>query len=291
VRYYIEARASDEVGTTTFAPPGAEHDVFVYSVSFSIAEATPIVINELMAANDSTVQDPQGEYDDWIELLNVSDQEVDLSGMYLTDREDDLRKWAFPGGTTLAPGAYLVVWADGDDGDEPGLHANFRLSGSGEVVLLVDTDERGNELLDSMAFPAQEADVSFGRYPDGAEAFEILSFSTPGAANASMVTGVSEETTGAKPQRFSLEQNIPNPFNSNTVIGFALPENMEVDLGIYNLLGQRVATLVQGMRSAGTYQVHWDGRGQEGRELASGVYFCHLDAGTSTETRRLILLR
>lgn len=291
VRYYVEARASDNVGTAAFAPPGAEHDVFVYSVSTFVADFTPVVINELMAVNDTVVQDPQGEYEDWMELLNVSDQEVDLSGMYLTDREDDLRKWAFPEGTTLAPGAYLVVWADGDDGDEPGLHTNFRLSGSGEAVLLVDTDERGNVILDSVTFGEQQADVSFGRNLDGAGAFEILSFPTPGTANASMMTVVSEETAGAQPERFRLEQNVPNPFNSDTVIRFALPERTEVALGIYNLLGQKVATLVQGTRSSGTYQVHWDGRDQEGNDLASGIYLYRLKAGTQVETRQLALLR
>ena len=63
-------------GVHEVAPPGAEHDVFVYKVSMAIADSTPIVINELMAANDTTLQDPQGEYDDWIELLNLSDQEI-----------------------------------------------------------------------------------------------------------------------------------------------------------------------------------------------------------------------
>jgi hypothetical protein len=184
VRYYVEARAGDDVGTAAFAPAGAEHDVYAYQIDIPRAASSPVVINELMAANDAAVQDPQGDYDDWIELLNVSDQDVDLSGMYLTDTDTDLRRWAFPEGTTLSSGGRLIVWADGDDGDAPGLHAGFKLSASGESVLLVDSDEAGNLLLDSVTFGPQWDDASFGRYPDGSGDFSVLAPATPESANA-----------------------------------------------------------------------------------------------------------
>ena len=173
------------------------HYMFTYQVTSSAPEEPPpdavddplvgrIVINELMASNATAVQDPQEEYDDWIELLNVSQEAVDLSGMYLTDTEDNLKKWTFPEGTSLAPGAYLIVWADEDGGDEPGLHANFRLSSLGETVLLVDADARGNALLDSVAFGQMDPDVSFGRDSDGAGTLLVLSDPTPGAGNFSV---------------------------------------------------------------------------------------------------------
>jgi hypothetical protein len=133
-----------------------------------------IVINEFMASNTTTIQDAQEGFDDWIKLLNVSDEVVDLSGMYLTDTANDLKKWSFPEGTTLAPGAYLIVWADEDGGDEPGLHANFKLAKDGEIISLTDSDDRGNQLIDSITFEAQTTDVSFGRYPDGSETLQVL---------------------------------------------------------------------------------------------------------------------
>lgn len=123
------------------------------------------------------------EFDDWIELLNISDREVDLSGMYLTDRKDDLRKWAFPEGTMLAPGAYLIVWADEDGSDAQGLHTSFKLSSEGETVLLVDTDGWGNAILDSVTFGVQEPDIAFGRSPDGTGRFEKLLSPTPMGSN------------------------------------------------------------------------------------------------------------
>ena len=77
------------------------------------------------------------------------------------------------------------------------------------------------------------------------------------------------------------------------MIRFALPTNAEVELSIFNLAGQRVTTLVSGMRKAGTYTIRWDGRDNDGRELASGVYLYRLRAsdGQQMETRKLALIR
>ena len=103
-------------------------------------------------------------------------------------------------------------------------------------------------------------------------------------------TSVQEVRETVLPQSFALDQNYPNPFNSNTVIRFALPQDGLVELAIYNTVGQKVATLVQGMRAFGTYTVNWDGRDEGGRELASGVYLYRLMAGTQVATRKLLVL-
>ena len=106
------------------------------------------------------------------------------------------------------------------------------------------------------------------------------------------IIAVLEEHTATLPQIFALAQNYPNPFNSNTVIRFALPTRADVNLALYNLAGQKVATLVSGPRQAGTYTLHWDGRDPQGRTPASGVYLYRLrtDQG-QVETRKLVLLR
>jgi hypothetical protein len=254
-----------------------------------------VVINEVMAANDSCVQDPQGDYDDWVELYNPGDRTVDLSGMHLTDDATHLDKWTFPEGTTLDAGAYLVVWADEDGGDDPGLHASFKLSASGEQVYLVDTEAQGNAVLDSVVFGQQEADRAYGRIPDGTGSFTGIALPTLAGANLA-ATAVTDQTAGALPTRFALEQNFPNPFNSGTVIRFSLPgtaadRQLAVELAIFNLVGQQVASLGAGEYLPGTYEVRWDGRDQSGRELGSGLYFCRLRAGGQVETRRMVLLR
>ena len=105
-------------------------------------------------------------------------------------------------------------------------------------------------------------------------------------------TAVLEEHTTTLPQTFSLDQNYPNPFNSGTVIRFSLPKSGEVELSVYNLAGQKVAALVEGVREAGTYTVNWDGRDDRGRALASGVYLYRLrDGEQQVETRKLVLVQ
>jgi hypothetical protein len=182
VRYYVEARAVESHGTTAFMPESTEWGARSFRFGFSAAYPSAVVINELLALNSRSVADPQGEFDDWIELFNRSSVPVDLSGMYLSDRPEDLRKWEFPRGTTIPPNGFLVVWADEADGNAEGLHADFKLSGEGEQVLLVDTDGRGNRVLDAIEYGVQKQDISYGRIPDGSGEFGFL-YVSPGRSN------------------------------------------------------------------------------------------------------------
>lgn len=106
-------------------------------------------------------------------------------------------------------------------------------------------------------------------------------------------TAVAESRTAANPRHVALSQNYPNPFNSSTVIGFTLPATGQVELVVFNTAGQQVATLVDGVREAGTHTVRWDGRDGDGRELASGVYLLNLRMGDrqQVEMRKLVLIR
>ncbi|MEE3258246.1 MAG: FlgD immunoglobulin-like domain containing protein, partial [Candidatus Latescibacterota bacterium] len=104
-------------------------------------------------------------------------------------------------------------------------------------------------------------------------------------------TAVRETREDALPAIFTLAQNFPNPFNAATTIRFELPERADVELALYNLAGQRIATLATGERPAGTYTLTWDGRDDSGRALASGLYLYRLRSGQTTETRKLTLLR
>ena len=106
-----------------------------------------------------------------------------------------------------------------------------------------------------------------------------------------METAVLEERNGAEPLAFALAQNFPNPFNSQTAIRFSLSRRTVVKLAVYNLVGQQVVALAEGVREAGTYTLDWDGRDAAGHALASGAYFYRLEAGTPVEERKLMLLR
>ena len=107
---------------------------------------------------------------------NTGTEAIDLGGMYLSDKTKTPLKWQFPAGTTIAAGGYLLIWADDDEGDSPGLHTNFKLSAGGESVVLSDIDARGNVVIDSVDFPApdpptcptaarRKARASFKRWP------------------------------------------------------------------------------------------------------------------------------
>ena len=143
---------------------------------------TSVVINELMADNDNIIADPQGDYDDWLELYNLTDSAVTLTGLYLSDKEDEPTKWVFPENTEIPANGYLIVWLDEDEDDLEGLHANFKLSKNGETVTLVGTDAEGNPVLDSVTFLEQETDVAYGRSPNGTGEFQVV-VATPGAPN------------------------------------------------------------------------------------------------------------
>jgi len=104
-------------------------------------------------------------------------------------------------------------------------------------------------------------------------------------------TAVMEGYVAAAPRGFSLEQNYPNPFNGETVIHFVLPREERVELELYDLAGQKVATLVEGMRKAGVHAAHWDARDGRGNELASGPYFYRLRTAAGIATRGMTLLR
>ena len=96
---------------------------------------------------------------------------------------------------------------------------------------------------------------------------------------------------GATPAAVALGQNHPNPFNPKTTIGFALPAASRVALDIYSASGQHVARLLDGYLPAGMQQVVWNGTDDAGRSVGSGVYFYRLQAGTWTETKKMMLLK
>ncbi|MFT5088239.1 MAG: pimeloyl-ACP methyl ester carboxylesterase [Planctomycetota bacterium] len=102
-------------------------------------------------------------------------------------------------------------------------------------------------------------------------------------------TAVHEEQL--TPQHLSLAQNYPNPFNSGTIISYALETPGPTSLRVYNIAGQRIATLVEDERPAGSYYLHWDARDDAGQALASGLYFYTLRTPNGVQTRQMMLLR
>ena len=102
---------------------------------------------------------------------------------------------------------------------------------------------------------------------------------------------VSADEHGLTPESFELYQNFPNPFNPETVIQFDVAKRTEMNISVYNLLGQRVKTLLNKNMAAGTYTLKWNGRDDTGSMLPSGMYFYELKSPLFTSVKKLVLVR
>lgn len=108
---------------------------------------------------------------------------------------------------------------------------------------------------------------------------------------AGVYTAVIEEEADWQPRNSVLMQNAPNPFNGETAIGFALSEAGDVQLSVFNLAGQRVATLASEWAEAGEHLLHWDGRSDRGTALATGLYIYRLHTPTGATSRKMLIVR
>jgi len=186
----------------------------------------PLFINEFLASNQNIKRDQFGEYDDWAEIYNASDEPVWLADYFLSDNMGSPGKYRFPEAFLEAGGFYLV-WLD--DQKEQGVnHANFKISKDGEELRLSEGPSTGFILVDSIEFELQETDISMGRMVDGGPDWILFPAPTPGFSNLS--TALHEIPALVEP--LSL---YPNP-----VVEGVVYFNRQVSGVIYNALGQRM---------------------------------------------------
>jgi len=146
----------------------------------SAEEASPVVLNELLASNDTVLADEGGEFDDWLELFNPGTEALDLGGWMLSGGPRSAEQpWVVPDGVSIPPLGFLVVWAD-DDTEQGDLHTDFKLSKAGETLVLYWPS---GEEADQVAFPAQDSDLSWGRVPDGTGDWQQLGSPSPQQTN------------------------------------------------------------------------------------------------------------
>lgn len=142
-----------------------------------------LYINEVMASTDITNIDRQSY--DWVELVNLSENTIDLTGYGLSDREGRPRQWQFPQGSTIAPGEYLLVALTGDaeavcDIAKKTYRANFSLGSTGGETIVLSTPQ--GDIIDRVGLGVQRQNVSFGR-PVTGDRYAYFTMSTPGAGN------------------------------------------------------------------------------------------------------------
>ena len=139
-----------------------------------------VIINEIMSANETTINDEDGDYSDWIELYNGGNCIVNLSGYKITDDISNPEKWTFPQ-IELLPDSFLIVFCSAKDRiNGPVLHTNFKIDSDGEDLML--TDSLGN-LTDHILPVSLSEDISYGRKPDAAAGFFYFDFPSPGKSN------------------------------------------------------------------------------------------------------------
>ena len=143
-----------------------------------------LIINEFLASNDYCCTDESGDYDDWVELYNDSNESIDLGGMYFTDTPGDDNPYLIPdtnpSESTISPGGYLILWCD-DDQEQGVLHLSKKLKASGESIILIDKD--GTTVIDSLTFGSQTTDISMGRNTEDQDEWIFFETPTPGSSN------------------------------------------------------------------------------------------------------------
>ena len=152
--------------------------------------------------------------------------------------------------------------------------------------------EIGYHTYPGFAWSVQPHDDGLLYVADATVGIQAYRFNEDIAGTRPTVTAVAEEgEVNGRPSAFNLAQNFPNPFNQSTVVRVDLETAADMELAVYNMAGQKVATLARGPYWPGTYSFTWDGRTTRGAELASGVYACRLSANGQVQTRKLVLLR
>ena len=249
MQYYLYAE-NTTIGK--FAPERAEHEYYTLLGDYPAVTSGQVVINELMAQNNSTITDEVGEFEDWVELYNNMSYPVDLSGFYLSDNTTNLTKWQFPVGTIIPANGYLIVWAD-DEAIDGILHAAWKLSATGESVTLANPAQ---VVIDQVAFNAQTIDMGYARVPNGTGNF-VIQAPTYNANKSPLATAEFGNQT-------PMMQIIPNPSHGlATVVLNQIQENTKIQ--VFNMLGQLVqetnaqleTVLDLDSRVSGTYLVKY----------------------------------
>jgi hypothetical protein len=264
IQYYIYAENSD---AAAYSPARAEYEFY------SIALTSDLVINEFMADNETTVTDQDGEYDDWIEFYNNGTETIYLEGLFLSDDAAEPGQWVFPD-TSIAAGAYLIVWAD-DDEDQEGLHANFKLSKEGEIILLSDASLN---IIDEVSFGQQLTDTTTGRFPNGVGEFNLMNPSF-GMENTSFYTAIDDLIPDVQISMSAY----PNPFADKLTISFNLENTSEVSIEMHNIPGQSVKALNTKNYPAGQHEITFDVP-----NLPDGLWICRMISGGEIKTLKLL---
>jgi len=249
---------------------GAAVDGNEVTFTIRLVDNEPIRGIELDIYHDSSVLE-YGGVDKGDKLDNVTDEEgnprtMTLLGNYL---EDHLKVLAYSTSRARTAG-------DGTEGDL--IHVTYDLV-------------EGESLPDQVTFYFSLANLP-GTSMDPELLNVVCGFPDETNPVAVSTTAVGIDEDGTIPDQFALHQNYPNPFNPSTQISFDIPQGGEnVMLNVYNILGQNVSTLVNGVMTPGRYTMEWNATDEIGNPVASGIYFYELRSPSFTARKKMLLIR
>ena len=263
-------------------------DTLIAAVFTPIEKIDSLYINEISADNNSIITDSSGQFEDWIELFNAGNDTINLTGLYFTDNFSNPIKWKIPKGDSISfnilPDEYKIIWCDNDP-EEGQNHLGFSLNKLGEQIGLIQITGNDTVFIDSLSFPNQLANISYGRFPDASDKWEFLLVPTPGSSNVFKPISIDQLNS---PQLF---QNYPNPFNLNTRIPFYLTEKNDIIIEIYDIKGKVVRSLTNKQRDIGYHEILWDGKDNDGNSVSSGVYFYYFEIDGFNNVKKMLYLK
>ena len=237
-----------------------------------------LFINELQSVN-TQFPDDNGQFDDWIELYNASDEEVNLSGYSITNNITSPVLFTFPNvssQTTMAPGSYKVLWADQNTFQGP-LHLNFMLNDAGGFLALFGPD--GETLIDGVQYPPMDSSKNYGRLPDGGENWKYIFFPTPGGPNNDsipVIDGLFEASVNAQ---FSV---YPNPSSEKvSIVKLGDHLNQEPTFYLMDISGRTVHVNALCTSLGKSWVIDL-------KSLPAGVYYLQLKGQGSAFTQKII---
>ena len=258
IQYYIYAE-NTIIGK--FSPARAEHEYHTISV---IEE---LVINEVQASNQNTIEDPFGKFEDWIEIYNPNNSPVFLGEYYLTDDKNAPYQWQLPNETLLAKG-FKLIWASGDSTSSND-HASFKVSKSGEAITLNKKGTDTEILVDYVQFGTQTSDYSYGRETDASDVWIDFPIPSPNQTNIYKPLGLTENTT-------SFWQVYPNPFRDELTIQNL--NNKYAKISIYSISG----SLLYQAKLTPFQNLNWQDK------FAKGLRIIKLETDSSIEIIKVV---
>ncbi len=229
MEYYVYAEdLTSDIGA--FSPARAEYEFYSINATLPTITNRDVTLNEFLSWNTTGITDFDGQLEDWIELKNNTSSPISMEGLFLSDTLGNRQKWSFPKQTVIPANGRLLVWCD-EDGEQGGLHANFKLDDAGERILLVNAN---NTTMDSTVFGQMFANLSTARCADGTGPFLSARTPTPLALNS---------CPSAQQELTSQISIYPNPGNEV----FSVVSDQPISsISIYQLTGQMIRKISAG---------------------------------------------